>query len=209
MPQGKGTYGSEVGRPPKKNSPMGYNPFKMKAGKASGYDNSPMKKNYGQFGVGTSEMPTKPTPNKILSRTLMNQAMKLTGGGDAREGIAESQEEENSGTMMESEMDGAQALNPAGEVGPAPNNAATRQAAATAAAQQKSGGKGGNVAKHGPESHVKSNRGGLFGGMVGTLGGAGASAKPGLPPEVQAFLDKKKGLRDSFMGKALSNIGRV
>lgn len=65
MPQGKGTYGSEVGRPPKKNSPMGYNPFRMKAGKGSGYDNSPMKKNYGQFGVGTSEMPTKPTPNKF------------------------------------------------------------------------------------------------------------------------------------------------
>ena len=58
MPQGEGTYGSKVGRPPKKNSPspMGYSPFRMKA---ADHGNSPMKKNYGEFGVGTPEAPKK------------------------------------------------------------------------------------------------------------------------------------------------------
>ena len=60
-------------------SPTGYNPFKMKAGKASGHDNSPMKKNFGQFGVGTSEMPEKPTPNKFFGNMMGGMGMGMGG----------------------------------------------------------------------------------------------------------------------------------
>ena len=42
---------------------VGYTPFKMKA---ADYGNSPMKKNYGEFGVGHPEAPEKPTPNKFF-----------------------------------------------------------------------------------------------------------------------------------------------
>lgn len=45
------------------NKMVGYTPFKMKA---KDYDNSPMKKNYGEFGVGHSEAPEKPTPAKLF-----------------------------------------------------------------------------------------------------------------------------------------------
>jgi len=41
------------------NTPVGYTPFKMKA---ADHSNSPMKKNYGEFGVGYPEAPKKPTP---------------------------------------------------------------------------------------------------------------------------------------------------
>ena len=50
-----------------------YTPFRMKA---ADYGNSPMRKNYGQFGVGDSEMPEKVTPNKFLG----NLAGGILGG---------------------------------------------------------------------------------------------------------------------------------
>jgi len=59
---GKGGYVKKKQASPSK-AGVGYTPFKMKA---ADYDNSPMKKNYGQFGVGHPEAPEKPTPNKFL-----------------------------------------------------------------------------------------------------------------------------------------------
>ena len=68
MPQGEGTYGKQVGRPPKEESPnkiknvgYDYKPFQMKA---KAYGNSPIEKNYGSpaqrgfdftGGVGSTE----------------------------------------------------------------------------------------------------------------------------------------------------------
>jgi len=67
MPQGKGTYGSTVGRPPKKNSPMGYNPFKMKGHTLPGIKQR-TPANMNTFGVDSSENPKKiaTSPGKFL-----------------------------------------------------------------------------------------------------------------------------------------------
>ena len=160
MPQGKGTYGSKVGRPSEKNSPVGYNPFKMKAGKASGYDNSPMKKNYGQFGVGSSEMPEKPTPNKFFGslgmmgkahKRVMEMVKKNKAAAAAQQGTMEAQD-----PAMQAED---------------PEMAAAESAGAEAA-EASGGASGGDVPVHGNEAH-KKGKGGMMGKVKGFLGGGG------------------------------------
>jgi len=168
MPQGKGTYGSKVGRPPEKNSPVGYNPFKMKAGKASGYDNSPMKKNYGQFGVGTSEMPEKVTPNKFFGGIA-----GMMGGGGHREKIKEWIEKRKAAAAAKQGTTEA----PDPTVAEDPEMAAAESAGAEAA-EAGGGASGGDVPVHGPEAHKKgkimSGPGGMMGKMIARgLGGLG------------------------------------
>ena len=67
MPQGEGTFGSKVGRPPKKNSPMGYTPFKMKGHTLPGIKQR-TPANMKTFGVDSSENPKKiaTSPGKFL-----------------------------------------------------------------------------------------------------------------------------------------------
>jgi len=64
-------------------TPMPYTPFRMKA---ADYENSPMRKNYGQFGVGSSESPQKISPLRQKGRLGTKTgtgAIGETGGGDA------------------------------------------------------------------------------------------------------------------------------
>ena len=69
MPQGKGTYGDQVGRPSKKDKSKGmpYAPYKMKA---AGHNNSPMQKNF------PGDINTKPgeTPNKNIGQGALQGA---------------------------------------------------------------------------------------------------------------------------------------
>ena len=162
MPQGEGTYGSQVGRPSKKDSPLEYTPFKMKA---KDYGNSPMRKN---FGIGDSEMAIKtespgkskeesPLPfigsvfssgkgifgrmRKKIAAIKAKRAM-ATGGGAAAAAPAEA------GAM--------DAADPAMAESPAAADPAGDPAAAEGA-----------VVPHGPESHT---------GGGGAVGGGGAAA---------------------------------
>ena len=50
MPQGPGTYGKQVGRPPKKKSPTPYTPFKMRG--------SPMQRNFPDY-IKPGDSPNK------------------------------------------------------------------------------------------------------------------------------------------------------
>ena len=165
MPQGEGTYGSKVGRPSKKNSPMGYNPFKMKAGKDSGYDNSPMKKNYGQFGVGTSEMPEKPTPNKFVGGLM-------AGGSIGR--IMQKLKDRKAASK-------AQAAGSADGGGgdEAAQTMMDQQAGAMEGGQESMDAGGSEVPQHGPEAHsnpkMMKRPGGMFKGLMG--GGKGFGGK--------------------------------
>tara|TARA_R110002096_G_scaffold349781_1_gene542825 strand:- start:1773 stop:2447 length:675 start_codon:yes stop_codon:yes gene_type:complete len=139
-------------------SPAGYNPFKMKAGKASGYDNSPMKKNYGQFGVGTSEMPTKPTPNKFFGGTM---GQILGGGGSGGfKGIME---------KIKAQKAAKAASGAAGAEGDAAGMAADPEMATAEAsgaeAAEAGGGASGEVPVHGMEAHKKSAKHKMLGKM--------------------------------------------
>jgi len=163
MPQGKGTYGSKVGRPPEKNSPAGYNPFQMKAGKASGHDNSPMKKNFGQFGVGTSEMPEKPTPNKFFGGIA-----SMLGGGRK---IMERLKAKRKAAAMKAQGTAA-APDPAVTEDP---EVAAAEAEGAEAAEAGGGASGGDVPVHGMEAHKKSK--GLGGKMFGSNAGGGMMSK--------------------------------
>ena len=145
---------------------MGYNPFKMKAGKDSGYDNSPMKKNYGQFGVGSSEMPTKPTPNKFGANML--------GGGSIGKIIQELKDKK---AAKQAEAAGTAGGEAAG--GGEPQTLMDQQAGGMEGGEESMDAGGGEVPQHGPEAHsggngvnVKKQRGGIFKGLMG-------SKKPG------------------------------
>tara|TARA_R110000823_G_scaffold297146_2_gene417240 strand:- start:904 stop:1425 length:522 start_codon:yes stop_codon:yes gene_type:complete len=167
------------------NSPMGYNPFKMKAGKDSGYDNSPMKKNYGQFGVGTSEMPEKPTPNKFMG-------MGMLGG--------------SIGKMMQklkdrkaaSKAQAAGSADGGGGGDEAAQSMMDQQAGAMEGGQESMDAGGGEVPQHGPEAHsggkMMKRPGGIFKGLMG--GGKAFIKAPGGSP----FGNNKKPGDRNFLG---------
>ena len=160
------------------NSPMGYNPFKMKAGKDSGYDNSPMKKNYGQFGVGSSEMPEKPTPNKMLGVSA-----SLAGGAANREAM-EKMKENKQAEMAANQgvAEGGGEAQAGGEVdaNAAANNERRAAFEAKQATADEASSGGGKVAQHGPEAHTGGGGGmkGLKGSLFGSSGSMGGS--PGI-----------------------------
>jgi hypothetical protein len=145
-----------------------YTPFKMKA---KDYGNSPMKKNYGQFGVGRSEMPEKPTPNKFTGM------FGSVFGGNAIK------------TLMEKIK--ARKAEAAGAESPEGTEAE--------AAMEEAGGEGA-VPKHGPESHTggggigglikrgigkpifRGRRGNPFGGMFSDIRLKEKIEKTGISP---------------------------
>ena len=79
MPQGEGTYGKQVGRPPKKgDKDTGYSPYKMKG--------SPMYRNFGvgkpPKGVTGEESPTSDSsPAKGWLKKAFGGVKKFVGGG--------------------------------------------------------------------------------------------------------------------------------
>ena len=141
MPQGEGTYGSEVGRPPKKNSPMGYIPFKMKGHELPGIKQrtpNALK----AFGTKDSDMPdgVSTSPGKFSG------TMGLFGGGGLRK-------------MMEKFKARAKAAKEAKAAGGATEEAGGTAMDEQAAAVGQEGmegteGGGGEVAPHGPEAHT-------------------------------------------------------
>ena len=153
-------------------SPTGYNPFKMKAGKASGHDNSPMKKNFGQFGVGTSEMPEKPTPNKFFGNMMGGMGMGM--GGSVRKMMEKFKAKK---AAKAEEMQGTSE---------APDATETMMDAQPAAQDAEAGGAmeaegaegGGDVPVHGVEAHKKGagGKGGMFGKIKGMLGKGGSNS---------------------------------
>jgi len=176
MPQGEGTYGSTVGRPPKKspnkikNVGYDYKPFQMKAAGPK-YKNSPIEKNYGSpaqrgfdftGGVGSKEMeggvgsafdyasPAKGWFSNIAKKVKRVGAGVLTGG------ISE---------IVRARKKKKQA-------------AAAAAAGAEASGGIASIGGGGEVPQHGDEAHAGG--GGKQGGkMWGGLSGANATAGGG------------------------------
>ena len=62
-------------------TPIPYSPFRMKA---ADYGNSPMRKNYGQFGVGSSESPRKVSPLQAQKGRMGTK----TGTGAAGESLS-------------------------------------------------------------------------------------------------------------------------
>jgi hypothetical protein len=141
-------------------SPVGYNPFKMKAGKASGYDNSPMKKNYGQFGVGTSEMPQKPTPNKFFGGIMGMM------GGKVKE-MMEKRKNDMAAKQMEGAAGGGDVQAMDQQTGAMEDPAA---AAGEEAGEAAGGASAGDVPVHGSEAHKE---GGMMGKLKGMLGKGG------------------------------------
>ena len=209
MPQGKGTYGSQVGRPPKSNkvemahhisgirknktgaklearrkgylksldvkdqSPakmVGYSPFRMKA---ADHGNSPMKKNFGEFGVGTPEAPKKVTaksPNKFLGG-LAGQGFfgKMVGMNPKLKALIEKRRAAKAQK---------QAAAAAPEEDATAETAAAEDAAAGAEAAETGAEEGGGVAPHGPEAHTGGagpigKGGGGLGGIMKNFFGKG------------------------------------
>ena len=154
-------------------SPMGYNPFKMKAGKASGYDNSPMKKNFGQFGVGTSEMPEKPSPNKGFFGGIMGMM------GGKMKAMMEKRKKDMAAKQMEAA--GGAAEGAEGMEDPA---VAADAAAGEEAGEAAGGASGGDVPVHGMEAH-KKKKGGMFGKLGGMLSGGGGGGMGGLFSDIR------------------------
>ena len=164
----------------------GYEPFRMKA---ADHNNSPIEKNYGSpaqrgmanFGVGESEMPEKPTPNKFLpmhggggqwGKKLM-EAMKAKRAGAA--GVAGTADAAGGGGV-DAAADPSAAVGGGGEaVGGGVANTMMDQAQAGAEGGGAEGG-GGEVPVHGKESHqkfvdLKKKFGGFKkGGLMGMFG---------------------------------------
>ena len=156
-------------------SPTGYNPFKMKAGKASGHDNSPMKKNYGQFGVGTSEMPEKPTPNKFFGNMMGGMGMGM--GGSVRK-MMEKLKAKKAAKAQEMQVTSG-APDPTAVADPEMDAA---EAEGAEAAEATGGASGGDVPVHGMEAHKKSK--GLGGKMLGK-GGSNSGTFSGMFSDIR------------------------
>jgi hypothetical protein len=140
MPQGEGTYGSEVGRPPKKNSPMGYIPFKMKGHELPGIKQR-TPNTLKAFGTKDSDMPDSESTSPGKFGGLGAHMAKFGGGGASK--------------MMRAMMEKIKGINkgmptPEAEAG----STMMDKQAATVDQEGVEGGEAAAVPPHGPEAHT-------------------------------------------------------
>ena len=158
----------------KLDNPMGYVPFRMKA---KDYGNSPMKKNYGEFGVGTPEAPKKVTaksPNKFLKNLGFGGA---AGGGFLTGIMGRNPKVKAFIEKMKAQKAQKQADAAAPEEDATAESAAAEDAAAAAEGAEAGAEGGGEVAPHGPEAHTGGVRPMKKGGFAGKIAGIFGRAK--------------------------------